>query len=337
MNATKKWFDGIVYTPGNKEFAELVSSTKNPVLDMGHDCYVSDGEYNPTLPNRVDNDNIAIVSKPYGDKDKWISNVCFVAGLLKDKGANYVELVTTYLPYSRKHRFNKNEGMNLKTMYRMFSITGIDMITGIDLHHHRSHETDDSWCIQDRSLTMAYSLKNAAIKEFDLFNPVLRSPDKGGSVTAELLGGDSYSKKRIDQFTVEMQGSGELIPVNGRDVICIDDMIGSGGTIVKIAKNVKEDGARKVIAACTHKAGIVNQLEMALGCEYIDGVVITNTTFPDRKIEDPELLKKLVYLDATPLMKYYLENRQKELPADFSVGLSNYTKLVFNQSLRAFS
>ena len=83
------------------------------------------------------------------------------------------------------------------------------------------------------------------------------APDKGAIEIAQeadlvLQGGFGWLKKERNRFTGEIQVEEKNLNVKGEDVIVFDDIISTGGTISRAIKMLKNQGARRVFAACVH-------------------------------------------------------------------------------------
>jgi ribose-phosphate pyrophosphokinase len=81
---------------------------------------------------------------------------------------------------------------------------------------------------------------------------LLLSPDKGGKRRTGISG---LEKKRLDSFRVEHFSS--KIPVKGKTIGVVDDMIGTGGTLLRFYEFVKKAGVQKIIALITH--GVIQE------------------------------------------------------------------------------
>jgi ribose-phosphate pyrophosphokinase len=116
-------------------------------------------------------------------------------------------------------------------------------------------------------------------------SPIVIIPDKGHAPIAEkiknvLLPEDTVvlHKRRISGEIVEMDRI-EVSDIEGRNVVIFDDMISTGGTIVKAAGRVKEKGAKSIVVAVTHALYLSGARERILGA----GVsrIITTDTIPN--------------------------------------------------------
>ncbi len=107
---------------------------------------------------------------------------------------------------------------------------------------------------------------------------LILSPDAGRAAMAEevseILGceTDYLEKKRFDAETVEIKP--KSLPVNGKGVAIVDDIISTGGTLGLATKQLKEQGAEKIIALCTHGLFIGDAMDKLYNC---DEVVSTDT------------------------------------------------------------
>jgi len=115
---------------------------------------------------------------------------------------------------------------------------------------------------------------------------VLLAPDQGAlrlAKEASSVAGvpfDFLVKKRIDSYTVKIEP--KALDVRGKSVGIVDDVISTGGTIAKAAKELKTQGARRVIAACVHGL-FVGPAEANL--KVCDDVIATDTVLsPHTKV-----------------------------------------------------
>jgi ribose-phosphate pyrophosphokinase len=116
----------------------------------------------------------------------------------------------------------------------------------------------------------------------NLSRPITVSPDAGGAARAEefarLLKTDVVAlKKTRDRTTGEVTVDPEIgADVSGRDAILVDDMISSGGSIVKAAQVLKKGGAGKVYAMCAH-ALLIGDAAAKIQAAGVHDIVATNS------------------------------------------------------------
>jgi ribose-phosphate pyrophosphokinase len=128
------------------------------------------------------------------------------------------------------------------------------------------------------------------------FSPdIIMAPDKGAieraSAVADVLDAqfDYLEKTRIDGHTVTMKAKN--LDVKDRTVAIIDDIIATGGTIIKATNELKRQGANKVFAACTH--GLYTSGALPKLVENCDKVISTDTLESETSFVSlaPELAK----------------------------------------------
>ena len=114
----------------------------------------------------------------------------------------------------------------------------------------------------------------------ELNDPLVVSPDLGGRNRAEafakLIKSESvYLRKFRDRETGEIRMERPEVDLKGRDAILVDDIVSTGGSLIKAAELLKEAGADRVYSACTHALLVGDALERIK--EALDGLVATNT------------------------------------------------------------
>jgi len=173
-----------------------------------------------------------------------------------------------YFGYARQDkRFNLGEAMSAKVMAQHISL-GTDKVVTVDLHNLDTLDDFNSKAINISGMTeiARYFRRNFEID-------AIVSPDKGSIHRAKMVAEelekpfDYLEKVRIDGQTVKI--SPKNMDIKGKNVAIVDDIIATGGTIVTAAAQLKENGAEKVYAACTHglytnKA--LSRLEPVLDC-----------------------------------------------------------------------
>jgi ribose-phosphate pyrophosphokinase len=142
------------------------------------------------------------------------------------------------------------------------------------------------------------SLVQYFFKKKNLANPIIASPDIGGVARARYfakkLGLDLVIVDKRREKANESEVMNIIGDVEGRDVILIDDMIDTAGTMVKAASALKKNGATSVMACCTHpvlSGPAYDRIEKG----ELDELVVTDT-MPTKQVCD-----KITVLSAAPL------------------------------------
>lgn len=190
-----------------------------------------------------------------------------------------VTAVVPYMGYARQDReFLPGEVVATEVVAELFRAAGASRLVTVDIH---SKMALDRFKLPARSAT-AIPLLAEHFSGLDLKDPLAVSPDAGGSGRVEkfagLCGCDHVSlEKRRDRVTGSIN---VLAPrpdiVAERDVILVDDMISTGGSMIKAAETLRGCGCGRVFAACTH-ALLLDGAAERLAEAGISGVVSSNT------------------------------------------------------------
>jgi ribose-phosphate pyrophosphokinase len=119
------------------------------------------------------------------------------------------------------------------------------------------------------------------VKKLRLKNPLVVSPDQGGKERAKEFAkelGSEYIalEKTRDRKTGKVQIKTKNIDVANRDLILVDDMISTGGSIVKATQFLKKQKCKKVYVACTH-ALLMNNAEKKIRKAGVTKIISANT------------------------------------------------------------
>ena len=181
--------------------------------------------------------------------------------------------------YARQDReFLPGEIVTMKVLGKLFKSSGASRIIVVDIHS---------------MIGLKYFTKNSQnisaipdlvkhFKKLRLKNPLVVSPDKGGEQRArefaKELGSDYIAlDKNRDRKTGKIQiQTKNLDKVRSRDVILVDDMISTGGSIVKATKFLKKQKSNKVYVACTH-ALLVNNAKKKIKRAGVTKIISANT------------------------------------------------------------
>jgi ribose-phosphate pyrophosphokinase len=236
-----------------------------------------------------------------------LCRLLFFIGALKDAGAARVTAVVPYLAYARKDRRTKpNDPVTTRYVASMFEAVGTDVVVTLEVHNPTAFEN----AFRCRTVTLTGTpLFVAYARELGEENLCVVSPDTGGAKRAELFRealeaacgrpvGKAFADKRRSAGVV----SGELFvgDVAGSTALIIDDLISTGGTLLRAARAARNAGARRVIALVTHGLFMAGSAEV-LADAAIDSLVITDTVPPFR-LPAGAARDKLVILPAAPLL-----------------------------------
>ncbi len=234
-----------------------------------------DGEIYVRISADVEGKDVIIVNTFAHSPNDMLIETIFLIRTLKDYGVNSVTGVFPYFPYSRGMFGIRGEADSLEIVSDLLKNAGLDRMLVVDFHA----KTDFGFEVIE--LTAMHELAKFVEENFEMRDPIVVAPDeeavRWAKIVAEDLGLDwiALRKIRIDAENVIIVDS---VPeeVRGKDVLVVDDIISTGGTIVQATKALKRAGCRKVFVACTHAILAGDALRKLLECG-VEGLVSTDT------------------------------------------------------------
>jgi ribose-phosphate pyrophosphokinase len=222
-----------------------------------------DGERYIRVIGGVEGKTVNVVQSMYQQPDDYLLEYFLIVDNLKDLGASKVRGIIPYFAYARQDgRFNPGEAFSLKTVASLIETVGTDEVYTIDLHLHRIESVSKVFKIPSTNITVVPDLARYFKQNIKLKNPVVVGPDEEAEqwakVAAKELGADYdvLEKHRVSASEDKKFGEVDIMPrelsMKGRDVLIIDDIISTGGTIVKAMDILKKNGANKIYVATSH-------------------------------------------------------------------------------------
>lgn len=226
----------------------------------------------------------------------------------KQAGARRITLVVPTFPYSRQHKKKGREGLTASTLGQMFEGMGISGIITLDIHSKEIEHSFKSLALEN--LHASYQILRTLRPHINLVKEdmVVLSPDLG-AVERNKFFADSlkkplallYKERDYSKFSKSATDSNIttqklLGDVNGKTVFINDDMLGTGGTLIKAMKLIRENGAKKIICTVSlplFSGNALEHFEEAYEQGLFDFIVGTNGVFLPE-----EILKKEWYLSA---------------------------------------
>ena len=243
----------LVTGTANPEFAKKVASFLNKKLADIEVNKFSDGEINVIIPESVRGEDVFIIQPTCSPANDNLMELLIITDALKRSSAGTINAVIPYFGYARQDKkAAPRVPISAKLVADMLEIAGIKRVITIDLH---DSQIQGFFNIPVDHLVGA-SLFVEYIKTKNLKNPIIASPDVGGVARArgyaEKLGLDLVivDKKREKANVCEVMNI--IGDVTAKDVIILDDMVDTAGTLTKAADILKSKGATSVMACCTH-------------------------------------------------------------------------------------
>lgn len=216
-----------------------------------------DGEIYVRIPGEVEGEEVVVVQSTHYPPNQNYMELFLLLDAARDLGAEKVSAVIPYFAYARQDkRFEPGEAVSLGTVAKLIESSGAEELFTLELHAHRIGPVPEYLDIPAQNLTAAPVLAEYIDRNFDLKDPVILGPDEEAKKWAEKAGEaidadwDFMVKKRLGPEEVEI--TPRELEVEGRDVVIIDDIISTGGTVSEAIQIIKDRGAVDVYAACTH-------------------------------------------------------------------------------------
>jgi ribose-phosphate pyrophosphokinase len=237
-----------------------------------------DGESKFTVAEKVGGKSIFLVQSTYPPADQHIFQLLLASHQLSEQGAK-VTAVVPYLAYARQDKeFLPGEGVTLGIVAHLFRTAGVRRLVTVDIH---SAEGLALFSFPVYSVSAVPSLVEYAKGELDLKDPVVVSPDFGGSKRTEAFA-QLYGAKFLQLNKTRDKASGSVsigdakLDVDGKEVVIVDDIISTGGTVKAASEAVLRQGAKKTLAICVHGLFVGDALEK-LEKASVKTIVCTNT------------------------------------------------------------
>lgn len=238
-----------------------------------------DGESEVGIVGPVEGEDVLIVQSTYPMQDKRLIELLLLADCAKKHGAKSIGAIIPYLAYMRQDRLFEGKGnaISINTVLEMLSFAGITSLVTVAPHNAESLSYfKGPVAIVEAAVPLAKEVKK------DVSSPFVLAPDEGAMDLAgrfaRALGCDyAYIEKRRDRQTGEVNIlKAPKADFKGKEVIVVDDMISTGGTIAQAARFALSGGASRVITAAAHLLMVSNAYDRIKEAG-IDAIYGTNT------------------------------------------------------------
>jgi len=242
-----------------------------------------DGEKYLRVLSDVKDQHVAVIQSMHHTPDDFLFEYLLLVDALKDLGAKKVTGFIPYFAYARQdERFKPGEALSFKTVSKLIETVGTDEIFTIDMHQHRVLKSSDVFRIPSHNLSAMPLLADYVQNEGRLQNPLVIGPDaeaeQWAKLASETLGTDYdvFTKKRFAADRVEIKP--RAANAKGRDILIVDDIVSTGGTIIEAARILHSQGANQIEVACTHPILATDALNRIKGAGVLN--VIGTDTVP---------------------------------------------------------
>ncbi len=248
MQSSVKMFSGT----GSQYLAEKIAQQYGSPLGKCITQKFSDGEFQPVFQESIRGDMVFLIQSTFSPSDN-ILELLLMIDAVRRASAYKVVAVIPYYGYARQDRKDKPRvAIGSKLIANMIVAAGADRVITMDLHAPQIQGYFDIPVdhLDSSAIFIPY------IENLKLENLTFAAPDVGSAnrireiasyFNAEMVICDKHRKRANEIASMVVIGE-----VEGRDVVLIDDICDTGGTLAKAAGLLKEKGARSVRALCTH-------------------------------------------------------------------------------------
>ena len=237
-----------------------------------------DGESKITLIGKISKKKSIVLQSIYPPVDTNLVQVLSLITKAKENSSEVIAVIP-YMGYARQDReFLPGEIVTMKVLGKLFKSAGASKIIVVDIHSSIGLK---HFSIKTKNVTAIPDLVGF-FKKLSLKNPLVVSPDQGGKERAKKFAKEFNSdyialEKTRDKKTGKVKiKTKNLEEVENRDLILVDDIISTGGSIIKATQFLKKQKCKRIYVACTH-ALLMNNAEKKIKKAGVTSIISTNT------------------------------------------------------------
>ena len=237
---------------GTADLANRIADIYGKPLGKSTSQKFSDGELNFSYNESIRGTDLFIIQSTTPPSDN-IMELLLMIDAAKRASAKYITVVIPYFGYARQDRKDRPRvAIAAKMMANLLTAAGAHRLMTMDLHAGQIQGFFDIPVdhLDGSAIFVPY------IRNLNLDNLIFASPDVGGTARArtfakffeaDMVVCDKHRKRANEIASMQVIGD-----VEGKDVVLVDDMADTAGTICKAANLLKDKGATSVRAICTH-------------------------------------------------------------------------------------
>ncbi|TLF48764.1 ribose-phosphate pyrophosphokinase [Halomonas urmiana] len=295
----------------SRPFGEKVAQALGHSLAEHEERDFEDGEHKVRPLESVRGEDVYVLQSLNGAPEQGVNErlcrLLFFLGAVHDAGAQRVTAVIPYMAYARKDRRTKSrDPLTSRYLAMLLEAMGIDGVMTLDVHNPAAFQNAfrcPTHTLDTRRLFADYMRERCGNGKV-----VVASPDPGGVKRAqgfkEMLEpmldreiGAAYMEKRRSEGKV----SGTLLTgeVEGATVLVVDDLVSSGGTLLRAAQACLDRGAKTVVGLAAHGL-FVGDANQVVSDPQLTKLIVTDT-IPPTRLDAEVVSQHLEVVSAAPL------------------------------------
>lgn len=269
----------VIAGPASVDLARSISHNLNVKIIEPELKIFSDGESKLRIPS-VNNKHCIIVQSLYPPPDRHIIQLLMIIHKCKKDHASKITVIIPYMAYARQDKaFLDGEIISIAVLAQVIENFGVDEVITVDIHKEVSLSY---FSIKIKNISAIPILADYIKNNVTIEKSFIISPDAGGieraEKTAQLLELPILClKKKRDRKTGFVSIDENIgMKVDGMNAILIDDMISTGGSIVKACEVLKKQKIGNIIVFCTHAILVDNAFEKIIN-SGVKEIISTNS------------------------------------------------------------
>ncbi len=302
----------------SEKLAENVASSKSAELFKSIKTQFANSEIKITLPSNLSETQSAIIIQSISNPtSENFLELCLLISALKDKGFTDLQAIIPYFGYARQDKqYLPNEVVSFQVLGQILTGLGLSCVCTVDIHNpnpvsNSALKITNLSCLSylAKQVYQNLDLNQTSEKEFAIL-----SPDKGGISRSQIFAENFYSDPKNQELAnikkvrslnkvhhtaaIELQGQ-----VEGKQVLIVDDICTSGGTVLNAVEMCVANGANKVYAVIIH-ADFTTEALQKIQTSKLVKLFTTNTI--QQTVSNLDLYDKLQVIEISQVFELFL-------------------------------
>jgi ribose-phosphate pyrophosphokinase len=277
----------------------------------------SDGEFQPSIEETVRGKDVIIIQSTFPPSDN-LMELLLLIDAAKRASAKRIVAVIPYFGLARQDRKDKPRvAIGAKLVANLLTAAGVHRVITMDLH---AEQIQGFFEVPVDHL-YASTIFVPFLNQLNIPNLLIAAPDTGGTkranAYAKLLGSDlaiCYKQRKVANQVESMTVIGD---VKGKNVVIVDDMVDTAGTLVKAADVMLENGALSVRAICTHPV-LSGAAYERIQNSRLEQLIVTDSI----PLKEGQPIDKITVLSVSTLFSGVLHNlvENKSISSNFIIS-----------------
>lgn len=271
----------------NRELAKKVADLMGAQLGEIEISEFANGETRVWIKEKKIDKEVIVIQSLSTPTNDYLVEFCLICDGLRRGGATDITAVIPWMGYSKQDKvFRSGEPLSAKVVAQIIQVAHVSRIITFDLHNRATLGFFDIPVtdVSAKPLLIEYFKKSVGE------STVVVAPDAGAVKASTAFAMEVgvpivYMDKKRDLVTGEVKVIGMSRPVEGADVIIIDDNVFTGSTLLETAKELKKSGAKTIRVGLTHHL-YVPGVQAKIEKSEIDEIVVTDTVARSAKISN---------------------------------------------------